>query len=68
MEGPEQSGIERLFNSISRDYDRLNHLLSLDMDKTWRRRALKEILPPAAGIPAPPVSYEVLDVACGTGD
>ncbi len=71
MEGPGQDRIERLFNSISADYDRLNHLLSLNVDKTWRRRALKEILPPAAGgsgTSGAQVSYEVLDVACGTGD
>lgn len=58
MEGPGKDRIEQLFNSISGDYDRLNHLLSLGIDKTWRRRALKEILP----------AREVLDVACGTGD
>ena len=73
MGGPEADKIERLFDSISGDYDKLNHLLSLGIDRTWRKRALSEILPtPAgwmgaasAGAESP---YTVLDVACGTGD
>ena len=65
--GPQADKIRTLFNTIAGDYDRLNHLLSLGVDRTWRKRALKEILPPAGdadeGRP-----YAVLDVACGTGD
>jgi len=50
-----------MFDNIAEDYDSLNHVLSLSVDKVWRRKALKKIVD--AG-PAP----EVLDVACGTGD
>ncbi len=50
-----------MFDSIAGDYDSLNHILSLDIDKIWRRRALKQIV----DAPAP---VRVLDLACGTGD
>lgn len=50
-----------MFDSIAGDYDALNHILSLDVDKIWRRRALKRIV----DAPAP---VHVLDLACGTGD
>lgn len=50
-----------MFDSIAGDYDALNHILSLDIDKIWRRKALKRIV----DAPAP---VQVLDLACGTGD
>lgn len=53
--------IKKLFDNIAPDYDKLNHILSLNIDKGWRRKAVSEI-----------VDYNqqlaVLDVACGTGD
>lgn len=57
----EKSNIEKLFDSIATDYDKLNHLLSLGVDKTWRHRALKHIVTPDS-------PQEILDIACGTGD
>lgn len=53
--------IKSLFDNIAPDYDKLNHILSLNIDKGWRRMAVKEI----ANKEEP---LEVLDVACGTGD
>ncbi len=50
-----------MFDSIAGDYDSLNHILSLDVDKLWRKKALKQIV----DVPAP---VQVLDLACGTGD
>ena len=50
-----------MFDSIAGDYDSLNHILSLDIDKIWRKKALKRIV----DAPAPAL---VLDLACGTGD
>lgn len=50
-----------MFDKIAPDYDRLNHIMSLNVDKGWRRKAVKE----AAGTGHP---IRVLDVACGTGD
>lgn len=50
-----------MFDGIAPDYDRLNHLMSLGVDRSWRRRALKEILSPGT-------EQRILDIACGTGD
>ncbi len=58
---PAKAKIESMFDSIAGDYDKLNHILSLGIDKTWRKRALKEIVDGSGPM-------EVLDLACGTGD
>ncbi len=50
-----------MFDGIAEDYDRLNHIMSLGIDRSWRRRALKEIVDRGA-------AQEILDIACGTGD
>ena len=44
------------FDKIALDYDRMNHLMTLGLDRCWRRRAVKGL------------HGKVLDVACGTGD
>lgn len=59
--GPDTNKIRSLFDSIAGDYDKLNHLLSLDIDKSWRKRALKWII-------TPDKAQQILDIACGTGD
>ena len=56
-----KEGIRKLFDNIAPDYDKLNHILSLNIDKGWRKKAVKEILDTAQPL-------EILDVACGTGD
>lgn len=61
MKGPQTDKIRALFDSIADDYDKLNHILSLGIDKTWRRRALKCIVD--SNTP-----QQILDIACGTGD
>lgn len=61
MNGPETNKIQSLFDSIAGDYDRLNHLLSLGIDRTWRHRALKRITDGDD-------EKRILDIACGTGD
>lgn len=48
-----------IFTEIADVYDRMNHLLSLGLDRRWRRLAAES----AKGSPA-----RVLDLACGTGD
>ena len=35
--------IKSLFDNIAPDYDKLNHILSLNIDKSWRRKAVREI-------------------------
>lgn len=57
---PKKEKIREMFDGIAPSYDRLNHLLSLHVDKWWRRYALKEIVDGSG--------QQILDVACGTGD
>jgi demethylmenaquinone methyltransferase/2-methoxy-6-polyprenyl-1,4-benzoquinol methylase len=49
-----------MFNGIAPKYDFLNHVLSLGIDKLWRKRLIKDLL---RSNPA-----TVLDVATGTAD
>ena len=58
---PQKEHIRRMFDGIAPDYDRLNHLMSLGVDRSWRRRALKDIVTPER-------AQRILDIACGTGD
>lgn len=52
--------IRAMFGSIAPRYDLLNRLLSLGIDRRWRRFAVKKIAVSGTG--------RVLDVATGTGD
>lgn len=56
-----KEGIRKLFDNIAPDYDRLNHILSLNIDKSWRKKAVRQIADEDRAM-------RVLDVACGTGD
>ena len=56
-----KEGIRKLFDNIAPDYDKLNHILSMNIDKGWRRKAVKELLDTQEPL-------NILDVACGTGD
>jgi len=52
-----------MFSAIAHRYDLLNHLLSLNIDRLWRRKAvtkLASILGKSNGL--------CLDLCCGTGD
>ena len=57
---PQKENIEKMFDAVAPTYDSLNHIMSLGVDKTWRRKAVREIATPGV--------EKVLDVACGTGD
>ncbi len=55
--------VREMFAGISEKYDFLNHFLSLNIDKTWRKKVasiLADVLKRDDAV--------VLDVACGTGD
>jgi demethylmenaquinone methyltransferase / 2-methoxy-6-polyprenyl-1,4-benzoquinol methylase len=55
--------VREMFSGIAKKYDFLNHFLSVNTDKRWRRlvsKKLKDILDREDAL--------VLDVACGTGD
>lgn len=58
---PKKEGIRTMFDKIAADYDKLNHILSLNIDKIWRRKAVRELV-------GDKPDAKVLDVACGTGD
>lgn len=52
--------VEEMFDNIAPTYDALNHRLSWDIDKGWRRKAI--------GLLAPFHPQSILDIATGTGD
>lgn len=57
------NAVREMFSGIARRYDLLNHVLSVNIDKRWRRlvsEALRDVLENKEAT--------VLDVACGTGD
>ena len=54
------SPIAAMFDRISPKYDALNHLLSLNIDKVWRRKTAKAV---AMAYPS-----RILDLATGTAD
>lgn len=62
-EAAHANAVREMFSGIAGRYDLLNHVLSLNIDKRWRRKvsgALRDILVRSDAV--------VLDVACGTGD
>ena len=62
-EAAHAAAVRQMFAGIAAKYDLLNHLLSLNIDKRWRRKlagSLRDILGQPDSV--------VLDVACGTGD
>lgn len=60
--------IGSLFDRISGSYDKLNHLLSLNIDRRWRRRAVKQIGDSSKLYTLNSTLLDVLDVAIGTAD
>lgn len=59
IEGVDKREIGGLFDAIAPEYDFLNHLLTLNIDRRWRRKAVM-----ATGN----VAGSWLDLACGSGD
>lgn len=55
--------IQEMFGSIARRYDLLNHVLSANIDKRWRRVCVYEVLRRL-----PHRQIRVLDIGCGTAD
>lgn len=52
--------VEEMFDNISPKYDLLNHLLSANIDKIWRKRVIRML--------AEHHPVEILDIATGTAD
>jgi len=55
--------VREMFSRIAPRYDFLNHLLSLELDRLWRRRVAERFRHVLARAEA-----RVLDLCCGTGD
>ena len=59
-DGEKACQVEQMFDNIAPTYDKLNHRLSWDIDRRWRRKAIDML-----------ASYSpktMLDIATGTGD
>ena len=52
--------VQQMFDNIAPTYDKLNHILSLSIDKMWRRRVVRQVrrMKPE----------KIMDLATGTGD
>jgi len=55
-----EARIRGMFAAIAPRYDLLNHLLSLNVDRSWRRRTTRLVAPVGDG--------PILDLCTGTGD
>ena len=60
MDVKDKSGVGEMFDNIAGKYDFLNHFLTLNIDKLWRKSAVKRLNTKEDGV--------YLDVASGTGD
>ena len=54
--------IRRMFAAIAYRYDLINHILTLGIDHSWRKRTARLLLQDQT------IGGDVLDVCCGTGD
>jgi demethylmenaquinone methyltransferase / 2-methoxy-6-polyprenyl-1,4-benzoquinol methylase len=52
--------VQKMFGEIAPKYDRMNHLLSMNVDRYWRWRTVRKL--------APNLVDPILDVCTGTGD
>lgn len=59
-EGEKGKLIEEMFDNIAPTYDTLNHRLSGNIDKGWRKKAIRQLQPFRP--------KQMLDIATGTGD
>lgn len=57
-----KDGSGQMFDRIADKYDRLNRIISLGMDRGWRRQLVRALQPPNLAV------GKVLDVATGTAD
>ena len=60
QEGEKSVQVEQMFDNIAPTYDKLNHTLSLGIDKSWRKKAINWLRPFKP--------QRIMDVATGTGD
>jgi demethylmenaquinone methyltransferase/2-methoxy-6-polyprenyl-1,4-benzoquinol methylase len=55
--------VRGMFDGIAGRYDLANHLLSVSIDRTWRARTVRQVMPILKRPDA-----RVLDICCGTAD
>lgn len=60
QEQTKKEQVEQMFDNIAPTYDRLNHILSFNIDKLWRRRVVRILRKSNPDM--------VMDMATGTGD
>ena len=54
--------IRRMFGSIAHRYDIINNVLTLGIDRSWRKRTARHLIHDRT------IDGDVLDVCCGTGE
>lgn len=59
-QGEKAQQVVEMFDNIAPNYDKLNHRLSWNIDRGWRKKAIREL--------APFKPEQMLDIATGTGD
>lgn len=59
-DGDKTAQVEAMFDNIAPSYDKLNHRLSWNIDRGWRKKAIRQL--------APFRPQAMLDIATGTGD
>ena len=59
-DGEKAAQVETMFDNIAPTYDQLNHRLSWNIDRGWRRKAIQLL--------EPYKPQTILDIATGTGD
>ena len=74
----EKNFVRSMFDNIAPTYDKLNHILSLNIDKIWRKKAVRRICKNLKISKSENLkkdsqilkfsNSQVLDVACGTAD
>lgn len=52
--------VEEMFDNIAPNYDKLNHIMSFNLDRMWRRKVMRIVRRSKA--------LKIMDVATGTGD
>lgn len=59
-DGKKSEQVEQMFDNIAPAYDKLNHTLSMGIDRQWRKKAIRSLRPFHP--------HRIMDVATGTGD
>ena len=59
-DGKKSEQVEKMFNNIAPAYDKLNHTLSMGIDRNWRKKAINMLRPFRP--------RRIMDVATGTGE